>query len=209
MRSRVPAARSAVVALAVLVVVAAVAYQRSGRDAIPQDATVVSRSAEPAATIRAAAPLRSPRRLSGAWASAAAREHAAVADAGASSPSPQAAATPPPPVDLAALPRGSAAAQPSVSDDERFPTTRWFTAEDRDHPELYFELAARKPELNRPEERRAALAYFHGYREKLDRDLAAAGGDADARRRIEATIARYDAAIARMDALIAASRAER
>src|SRR5215475_12714248 len=43
--------------------------------------------------------------------------------------------------------------------EQQFRTTDWFTEEDLRHPERYFELAERMPELNRPEERRDTLAF--------------------------------------------------
>jgi hypothetical protein len=103
--------------------------------------------------------------------------------------------------DLGTLtPPARAAAQP---EDERFRTTDQFTADDQRHPERYFERAEQVPELNRPEERRDALAYFLAYRDRLanERQTLAPGDERQAE--IDATIARYDAAIARMRALLA------
>ena len=197
-----PAARTAVVALAVLLF--AVTMIRLRRTADVPEPGATRPSPQAVATLTAAVETNAPR-------DAIPRDAAAPTpvsarhDTGATS-APTAARAIPSPFDFASLPRASVPAPPSPSDEERFPTTSWFTREDRDHPELYFELAARTPELNRPEERRATLAYFRAYREKLDRDLAAAGDDPAARRAIEATIARYDAAIARLGATIAASR---
>lgn len=88
-------------------------------------------------------------------------------------------------------------------DEDRFVTNERFTEEDLQHPERYFEAAEHKPELNRPEARRAALDYFVAYREKLQQDLAGGSLSTAARAETLATIARYDAAIARMRALIA------
>ncbi len=105
--------------------------------------------------------------------------------------------------DLAALPR---TAEPRTSGGEReFATNQWFTEQDLRHPEIYFEMARRMPELNRAEERRDTLDFFLTYREKLHRDLEAAGKSAAERREIAATMARYDDAIARLRALIAAA----
>jgi hypothetical protein len=50
------------------------------------------------------------------------------------------------------------------TDTERFPTNDWFTDEDLQHPELYFEMAKQMPELNRSEERQDTLAFFLAYR---------------------------------------------
>ena len=122
---------------------------------------------------------------------------AAVARPSDRSPSPR----PTPPVfDLAQIARAPQA-KPPVDDADRFPTTDRFTQEDRRHPERYFELAERMPELNRPEERRDTLEYFLAYRRTLQRDLDASR-DAGERREILATIARYDAAITRLRGLI-------
>jgi len=90
---------------------------------------------------------------------------------------------------------------------ERFPTKPWFTEEDLRHPERYFALAERMPELNRPEERHDTLEFFLAYRKKLAHDLERAG-DTDQRQEIMATIDRYDAAIARLRALIDPQRPE-
>ena len=92
--------------------------------------------------------------------------------------------------------------QERETDEERFSTNRWFTQDDRAHPERYFDLAERMPELNRPEERRDTLEYFLAYRAKLQRDLAAAGDDTDKRQEILATIERYETAISRLRKLI-------
>ena len=102
--------------------------------------------------------------------------------------------------DLANIPRAPTV-QPQ-EDAERFPTNQWFTREDQRHPERYFELAQRTPELNRPEERRRTLEYFLTFRRKLERDLEAAHDDTDERRELLATISRYDAAIARLRPLV-------
>ena len=103
--------------------------------------------------------------------------------------------------DLATLARHEA--PEPASDDDRFRTNDKFTADDRAHPERYFEAAERTPELPRDEERHDALEYFLAYRARLERDLAAAGGDADERAATLAVIARYDAAIARLQSAIA------
>jgi hypothetical protein len=94
------------------------------------------------------------------------------------------------------------AAPEEDEEEERFVTNEWFTEEHLQHPEIYFEWAERMPELRRPEERRDTLAYFIAYREKLERDLEAAGDNTDRRQQILATIGRYDEAIARLRALI-------
>ncbi len=120
--------------------------------------------------------------------------------------SPQARPTPPV-FDFATLAHAPRSEQRNEAE-PRFTTNEWFTQEDRRHPERYFELAERMPELNRPEERRDTLAYFVAYREKLRRDLEAAGGDGEKRRETRATIARYDAAISRLRKLIEAERAK-
>ena len=91
------------------------------------------------------------------------------------------------------------------NDSERFATNEWFTHDDLQHPERYFEHATRIPELNRPEERRDTLDFFLAYREKLGRDLQDRAEDPEATRQILAAIARYDAAIARLRALIASA----
>jgi hypothetical protein len=126
------------------------------------------------------------------------------------SPAPSAAspqARPTPPVfDLATLPRSGEPAE--RTEEERFRTNQWFTDEDLQHPELYFKRAEQMPELNRPEERRDALDFFLAYREKLGRDLEAAGENRDERQRILATLARYDAAIARLRELVAGEAAK-
>jgi len=98
---------------------------------------------------------------------------------------------------LTAPPRTAA-----IADEERFKTNERFTQDDLRHPERYFEFAERMPELNRPEERRDTLEYFVAYREKLGRDLDAAGADGAARQEILTVIERYDRAIARLRALI-------
>jgi hypothetical protein len=84
---------------------------------------------------------------------------------------------------------------------KRFRTTEWFTEEDQRHPERYFELAERMPELNRAEERRDALQFFLAYREKLRGDLDTVK-DPDEQREILAAIGRYDDAIARLRELL-------
>jgi hypothetical protein len=86
--------------------------------------------------------------------------------------------------------------------EERFVTNQWFTEDDLRHPDRYFELAERMPELNRPEERRDTLEFFLAYRQKLNDDLAAAGDDPSKRAEIQTVIDRYDAAIARLRPLI-------
>ena len=91
-------------------------------------------------------------------------------------------------------------------DEEQFPTTAWFTEEDLHHPERYFALAERMPELNRPEERHDTLEFFLAYRAKLARDLDAAGVRPDERQEILATVERYDSAIARLRTLIEGDR---
>lgn len=88
------------------------------------------------------------------------------------------------------------------TDDERFATNDWFTEDDLQHPERYFELAEQMPELNRPEERRDTLEFFLAYQDKLRRDLEAARGNPDRRREILAAIARYESASARLRALL-------
>lgn len=107
--------------------------------------------------------------------------------------------------DFAAMtpPRRTAARE----DEDRFETNDWFTEEDLHHPERYFELAERMPELNRPEERRDTLDFFLAYREKRRRDLEAGGESPDQRQEMLASIERYDAAIARLRAIIDAERA--
>jgi hypothetical protein len=87
-----------------------------------------------------------------------------------------------------------------ATDEDRFVTNEWFTEDDLRHPERYFEMAERIPELNRLEERRQTLDYFLAYREKLQRDLE--GTEPATRQELLATIARYDSAIARLRALI-------
>ena len=114
---------------------------------------------------------------------------------------PAGAATAPPVFDLATLARREA--PEPASDDDRFRTNDKFTADDLAHPERYFDAAERTPELQRTEERHDALEYFLAYRARLERDLAAAGGDADKRAAVVAVIARYDAAIARLQSAIA------
>jgi hypothetical protein len=101
-------------------------------------------------------------------------------------------------VDFAAM---TPAGRPKpATDADRFTTTEWFTEEDLRHPERYFAMAERIPELNRPEERRQTLEFFLAYREKLQRDLREA--EPAAREEVLATIARYDAAIARLRAVM-------
>jgi hypothetical protein len=205
MSSRLSTARTMVVVLAGVALALAVVHERGARE----------RSAPTTRPTSGTSP-RSPARIDGPAAPRPARDVSPAAADPARRPEsanvvapPAAAVTAratPAALDLAALPRAAASAAPTGGDDDRFPTTPWFTREDRDHPERYFELAARMPELNRPQERRATLAYFRAYREKLDRDLAAAGDDPAARGAIAATVARYDAAIARLGATIAASR---
>ena len=87
-------------------------------------------------------------------------------------------------------------------DEERFRTNDRFTEEDLHHPERYFELAERMPELNRPEERRDTLDFFLAYREHLSRDLEVVGANPDKRQEILATIERYEGAIARLRELV-------
>jgi hypothetical protein len=111
----------------------------------------------------------------------------------------------PPVFDLGRLPRSQPSAR-GANDEDRFPTTDWFTQEDQRHPERYFELAARMPELNRPEERRHTLQYFEAYRAKLQRDLEAAREDTGARQDLLATAERYDRAISRLRKLIEGER---
>ena len=95
-------------------------------------------------------------------------------------------------------------AEPRESkEEERFRTNQWFSEQDLQHPELYFNLAERMRELERPEERRDALDFFLAYRGKLQRDLEAVGKDRNERLQILATIARYDTAIARLRELVA------
>jgi hypothetical protein len=88
------------------------------------------------------------------------------------------------------------------NEEDRFRTNDRFTKDDLLHPERYFDAAARMPELNRPEERRDVLAYFLAYREKLGRDLAVVGEDAQKREEILVVIERYDAAIRRLRKLV-------
>jgi hypothetical protein len=109
--------------------------------------------------------------------------------------------TGPPVFDLATLAQ-PAAPQPT-SDDHRFRTSDRFTADDLAHPERYFEAAARVPELQHDEERRDVLEYFLAYRAQLERDLGAAGDDANKRAAVLAVIVRYDAAIARLRSVVA------
>lgn len=108
----------------------------------------------------------------------------------------------PPVVDLAALTPADRAA--GGAEPERFATNEWFTAEDLQHPELYFEMAKQMPELNRPEERRDTLAFFLAYRDKLGRDLETAGDDPGKHTAILAVIDRYDRAISDLRERIAA-----
>jgi hypothetical protein len=115
-------------------------------------------------------------------------------------PSPQA-TTGPQVFDLATVAHPAAPQPPS--DRDRFPTNDQFTADDLAHPERYFEAAARMPELQRDEERRDVLEYFLAYRAQLERDLSAAGRDANKRTALLAVIARYDAAIARLRSSLA------
>jgi hypothetical protein len=135
-------------------------------------------------------------------------EHRASATASPPRPSPSAAPSPgkdattgPAVFDLATL--AHRAAPEPTSDPDRFRTSDRFTAEDLAHPDRYFEAAARVPELQRDEERRDVLDYFLAYRAKLERDLAAAGGDAAERSAVIAVIGRYDAAIARLRSSLA------
>lgn len=97
-------------------------------------------------------------------------------------------------------PRQQRAAAPV---DERFVPNEHLTQEDLDHPERYFDAAARVPALNEPEARRDTLDFFRAYRAQLERDLEAPehGGR---RSEILATIARYDDAIGRLRELIEA-----
>jgi hypothetical protein len=92
-------------------------------------------------------------------------------------------------------------------EEERFPTNEWFTENDLQHPERYFERAAEIAELNRPEERRDTLEFFLAYREHLRHALERPEKQGD-RPQILATIERYDAAIDRLRALIAATPKE-
>jgi hypothetical protein len=137
-----------------------------------------------------------------------AEPHASSSTSPAAGPSPSGgppvaggAATSPPVSDLAALAR-RAAPEPS-RDADRFPTNDKFTADDLAHPERYFEAAEQLPELQRDEERHDALEFFLAYRAQLERDLDAAGADADKRAAVLAVIERYDAAIARMRSILA------
>ncbi len=128
----------------------------------------------------------------------------------ASAPPPQASAPSRPTpavVDLAAAAPSPSKPRPE-GDEDRFLTNDWFTREDLQHPERYFERAVQIPELNRPEERRDTLAFFMAYREKLQRDLAAGGDDRGTRDETLAVIERYDAAIARLRMLIQSEAAE-
>ena len=119
---------------------------------------------------------------------------------------------PPPPaqkpriVDLATITPSSPPAEDP--DTERFRTTDSFTAEDLQHPELYFAMAEQMPELNRPEERRDTLAFFRAYRDQLSRDLESAGTDAGKRAEIVTVIDRYDRAIATLQNRIEAESAQ-
>jgi len=107
-------------------------------------------------------------------------------------------------VDLATVPHAREIVR--QKGDERFDTDE-FRQEAMQHPELYFELAERIPELNRPEERRDTLTFFLTYREKLQRDLEGAPENSSERQEILATIARYDDAIARLRPLVDAEDA--
>jgi len=108
--------------------------------------------------------------------------------------------------DHATSPR-SDEAKKGPSDEERFPTTGWYTHEDPYHPELYFQLAEQMPELNRPEERRDTLAHFLATQEQLRSDLGGMGENEDGRQETVDAIMRYDNAIARLKALIDAEEA--
>lgn len=89
------------------------------------------------------------------------------------------------------------------SDDDRFVANERFTQEDLQHPERYFEAAESRPELKRPEERRAVMEYFLAYRNKLERDLAGGQLSPEMREEVLATLERYDDAIERLRKLIA------
>jgi hypothetical protein len=93
-------------------------------------------------------------------------------------------------------------------DEERFRTNEWFKEEDLQHPERYFEVAARMRELNRPEERHDTLDFFIAYHDKLKRDLDAVGENQDKRQEILAAIERYDSAIARLRKVVDAEEAK-
>ena len=93
-------------------------------------------------------------------------------------------------------------------DEKRFVTNEWFTREDLQHPELYFELAEQMPELKRPEERRDTLDFFLAYREKLRHDLEVLGENRDKRQEILAAIERYEGAITRLRELVDAEGAK-
>lgn len=71
------------------------------------------------------------------------------------------------------------------------------------HPEIYFELAAGEPQMNRPDQQHATLGFFLAYRDKLQHDLAALPVDAEEHDDLRAAIARYDDAIARLRRRIA------
>jgi len=108
-------------------------------------------------------------------------------------------------VDLGSI--GHAPETPESADEEEFVTNEWFTRDDLQHPERYFELAEHMRELNRPEERRDTLSFFLAYREKLRRDLDALGGDPEKREEIRAAIERYESAISRLQEIIDAEAA--
>ena len=102
----------------------------------------------------------------------------------------------PPVFDLASIARSGETDE--RTQEERFRTNERFTPDDLQHPELYFSLAEHMPELNRPEERRDTLDFFHAYREKLGHDLEAVGENPGKRQPILAVIERYDSAITRL-----------
>ncbi len=113
-------------------------------------------------------------------------------------PAPQ--ARPAPPVfDLASIARAGA---DESKQEQRFRTNDRFTEDDLQHPEIYFSVAERMAELNRPEERRDTLDFFLAYRDKLGHDLETAGPSPDKRQPILAAIERYDSAITRLRKLV-------
>jgi len=102
--------------------------------------------------------------------------------------------------DLASIPRSKGA--PTRNTNEEMLADSWLTASDLEHPEVYFELAARIPHMNRLDQRQATLDFFHAYRDRLQREHDALPADADKRRTIAATIERYDVAIHRLRQII-------
>lgn len=204
MTTRTPRARTLVVTLAAALLAVLGAYRWAARDesliaAPPRAAwlpsTTPAREGVPVGAAHQPAAGASPR----------------AGDPGATTAAPHANASPqtrltPGVFDLATLGRATEREQREQNDTERFPTNDWFTQEDQRHPERYFELAERMPELNRPEERRDTLEYFRAYRDTLQRDLDAAGDDGHERQETLATIARYDHAIARLGRLIETER---